>query len=106
MMEINKNQLRVLAPKKRYEQELDNTNWKLKANIIRKRDNLECQLCGAKKTRLDVHHIRYISGRKAGEYDASDLVTLCHKCHEDLHDWQDFEEFVDVCFWRKPERYW
>ena len=92
MMEINKNQLRVLAPKERYEQELDDARWKLKANNIRKRDNHECQLCGAKKTQLDVHHIRYISGREAWDYDDGDLVTLCHKCHEDLHDWQDFEK--------------
>ena len=99
MMEINKNQLSILAPKERYEQELDDANWKLKANLIRNRDNRECQLCGAKKTHLDVHHIRYISGHKAWEYDATDLVTLCHKCHEDLHDWQDFEGLVDGSYY-------
>ena len=68
MMEINKDQLRILAPKERYEQELDDANWKFKVNLIRNRDNRECQLCGAKKTQLDVHHIRYISGHKAWEY--------------------------------------
>ena len=41
-MEVKKNQLRVLVPKERYEQELDNPRWKLKANSIRKRDNHEC----------------------------------------------------------------
>lgn len=95
MMEINKNQLRVLAPKERYEQELDDARWKLKANNIRKRDNHECQLCGAKKTQLDVHHIRYIPGREAWDYDDGDLVTLCHKCHEEIHDWMDFEKLVE-----------
>ena len=59
-MVITKNQLRALVPKERYEQELDDARWKLKANNIRKRDNHECQLCGAKKTQLDVHHIRYL----------------------------------------------
>ena len=74
MMVITKNQLRALVPKERYEQELDDARWKLKANNIRKRDNHECQLCGAKKTQLDVHHIRYISGREAWNYDDGDLV--------------------------------
>ena len=95
MMVITKNQLRALVPKERYEQELDDARWKLKANNIRKRDNHECQLCGAKKTQLDVHHIRYISGREAWDYDDGDLVTLCHECHEEIHDRQDFEKLVE-----------
>lgn len=95
MMVITKNQLRALVPKERYEQELDDARWKLKANNIRKRDNHECQLCGAKKTQLDVHHIRYISSREAWDYDDGDLVTLCHECHEEIHDWQDFEKLVE-----------
>ena len=94
-MVITKNQLRALVPKERYEQELDDARWKLKANNIRKRDNHECQLCAAKKTQLDVHHIRYISGREAWDYDDGDLVTLCHECHEEIHDWQDFEKLVE-----------
>ena len=86
------------APKERYEQQLDNTRWKLKAENIRIRDKFKCRLCGAKHTQLDVHHIRYIYGREAWDYDDSDLVTLCHKCHEDLHNKQDFEELVPGCY--------
>lgn len=82
------------APKERYEQQLDDTRWKLKAENIRIRDKHECRLCGAKRTQLDVHHIRYINGREAWDYDDGDLVTLCHKCHEELHDGQDFEKIV------------
>lgn len=80
------------APKERYEQQLDDTRWKLKDENIRIRDKHECRLCGAKRTQLDVHHIRYINGREAWDYDDGDLVTLCHKCHEELHDGQDFEK--------------
>ena len=65
MMAINKEKLLLNAPKERYEQQLNDTRWKLKANNIRKRDNHECQVCGAKKKQLDVHHIRYVSGREA-----------------------------------------
>ncbi len=79
------------TPSQRYSQELLDTNWKLKADSIRIRDKYECRICGATKTQLDVHHLRYIMGRKAWEYDDGDLVTLCHKCHEELHSWQDFE---------------
>ena len=64
-MAINKEKLLLNAPKERYEQQLNDTRWKLKANNIRKRDNHECQVCGAKKKQLDVHHIRYVSGREA-----------------------------------------
>lgn len=75
------------APKKRYLQQLDNPNWKLKASNIRKRDNYECQLCGTqgKSKVLEVHHLRYIDGKDPWDYDDGDLVTLCHRCHEKLH---------------------
>ena len=34
---------------------------------------------------LQIHHKRYIQGRKIWEYDAVDLVTLCKQCHTKLH---------------------
>lgn len=94
-MEIDKKKLGMLAPKERYEQELDDIRWKFKADNIRIRDKHECRLCGAKHTQLDVHHIRYIGGREAWNYDDGDLVTLCHKCHEEIHDWQDFDNLYE-----------
>lgn len=93
-MEINKEKLLLIAPKERYEQQLNDVRWKFKSDNIRIRDKHECRLCGAKKTQLDVHHIRYISGREAWDYDDGDLVTLCHKCHEEIHDAQEFEKIV------------
>lgn len=92
-----------MAPKERYEQQLDDVRWKFKADNIRIRDKHECRLCGAKKTQLDVHHIRYINGREAWDYDDGDLVTLCHKCHEELHDWQDFEKLVPGSYYYDKE---
>lgn len=61
--------------------------WKECVERILKRDGFTCKNCGAKgdSVKLHVHHIRYIQGRKAWEYDDSDLVTLCQGCHADLH---------------------
>ena len=47
------------------------------------RDNYTCQICGAKKTRLEVHHIVFRS--LGGSDDLDNLITLCEKCHYDLH---------------------
>lgn len=48
------------------------------------RDNYTCQYCGAKKVRLEVHHIRF--RRNGGSDDLENLITLCKKCHDDLYD--------------------
>lgn len=47
------------------------------------RDNYTCQCCGAKKVRLEVHHIRF--RKYGGSDDLENLITLCEKCHYDLH---------------------
>lgn len=48
------------------------------------RDEYTCQYCGAKKVRLEVHHIRF--RQHGGSDDLENLITLCEKCHDDLHD--------------------
>ena len=47
------------------------------------RDNYTCQICGAKNTRLEVHHIKYRS--QGGSDDLENLITLCEDCHHNLH---------------------
>ena len=47
------------------------------------RDNYTCQHCGAKNTRLEVHHILFRS--QGGSDDLDNLITLCEKCHNNLH---------------------
>lgn len=59
-MDIDKEKLILIAPKERYEQQLNDVRWRFKAANIRRRDKHECRLCGAKRTQLDVHHIRYV----------------------------------------------
>lgn len=48
------------------------------------RDNYTCQICGAKNTRLEVHHIKYRS--QGGSDDLDNLITLCKDCHNKLHE--------------------
>ena len=47
------------------------------------RDKYTCQCCGAKHTRLEVHHIIYRS--KGGKDDLDNLITLCEDCHKKVH---------------------
>lgn len=62
-------------------------NWQEKRDIIRERDNYECQACGIDESELDielhVHHIRpkrtFESIEKANR--ESNLVALCQPCH-------------------------
>ena len=48
------------------------------------RDEYTCQCCGAKKVRLEIHHIHF--RRNGGSDDLENLITLCEKCHHDLHE--------------------
>ncbi len=45
---------------------------------------------------LNVHHKRYIIGKKAWEYDDSDLVTLCEHCHSKVHEFIPVQTYVEV----------
>ncbi len=47
----------------------------------------QCQQCGEPETRvkLHIHHKTYRNGRKAWEYETSEVKVLCADCHEHLH---------------------
>lgn len=47
------------------------------------RDKYTCQVCKAKNTRLEVHHIKYRS--QGGTDDLDNLITLCADCHKKVH---------------------
>ena len=47
------------------------------------RDKYTCQVCKAKNTRLEVHHIKYRS--QGGTDDLDNLITLCTDCHKKVH---------------------
>lgn len=88
-------QSQILSESDYYRDELQNKNWILLAQNIRKRDNYTCQLCGTKKGVMEVHHIRYIRGKRAWEVDPEHLVTLCNTCHTQLHAEQMFAQLKE-----------
>lgn len=65
-----------------YLEQYKNPKWqKLRLKIL-ERDRWVCQKCGEDESQLQVHHRRYIFGKKVWEYNKDDLVTLCKECHE------------------------
>lgn len=67
-----------------YEEQLLTIEWNELRFKILFRDNYECQVCGSSKE-LNVHHLIYIYGRMAWEYEDMFLITLCKKHHEIEH---------------------
>lgn len=69
----------------------ENFNHKLK-EAIRKRDNYECQICGAKENgkHLHIHHIDYDKKNSS----PLNLITLCNSCHSKTNsnreDWTSY----------------
>lgn len=67
-----------------YQEQLKSEQWKRKRATILKRDEKKCCICG-RKSGLEVHHLDYIQGKLAHEYDDDMLVSLCPRCHEEAH---------------------
>jgi hypothetical protein len=44
----------------------------------------KCQSCGGNDF-LNVHHRKYVDGRKPWEYSLTELKVLCEKCHQKIH---------------------
>jgi len=62
--------------------------WQRKRLEIMERDKFTCHMC--RKTAddgitLNVHHSRYIKGKKPWEYEKWLLTTLCEDCHRHQH---------------------
>lgn len=60
-----------------------NYGFSSRKEAVMNRDSYTCQICGAKNTRLEVHHIVYRS--KGGTDDEDNLITLCESCHKKIH---------------------
>ena len=68
-----------------YSDELKSPLWQRKKTEIQIRDNFKCCLCGRDDIQIHVHHLAYLKGLKAWEYDNEMLVCLCELCHELAH---------------------
>ncbi|MBK5206094.1 MAG: HNH endonuclease, partial [Polaromonas sp.] len=49
--------------------------------VIKRRDNFACLLCGERGGRLNVHHIESWAKEPALRFSLLNLATLCHPCH-------------------------
>ena len=69
-----------------YAEQYKNPKWqKLRLKIL-DRDGWACQKCGDDESQLQVHHRRYIYGKKVWDYSMEELITLCNECHEEEKD--------------------
>lgn len=71
--------------KNNFKEQIKDPRWQKRRLEIMQRDDFACQMCGDKESTLNVHHIRYVKGRKYWEYDDWELVTLCEDCHDFEH---------------------
>jgi len=61
--------------------------WKEFSKSIIELDGNKCSKCerNGKDVILQVHHKKYIKGRKPWEYGSKDCITLCKGCHAEEH---------------------
>lgn len=77
---------------KDYAEQYKNPKWqKLRLKTL-ERDAWACQRCYDDESQLQVHHRRYVYGKKIWEYKLNELVTLCDECHKEEK--EDMKEFV------------
>lgn len=84
-----------------YNQQLRTSAWMRKKYEILSRDNFVCSNCLADnlECKLNVHHIAYIKGRQAWEYNDYMLVTLCDNCHKEQHDNNNLSKPLEIYKW-------
>jgi len=70
----------------KYSEQLKHLNWQKKRLEILKRDKYTCQFCKGKDISLEIHHLIYLSGHLAWEYDNELLISLCSDCHDEIHE--------------------
>ena len=75
-----------------YKELLKDKRWVSLRLSIMKRDLFKCVKCNDTQT-LQVHHIKYISGKKPWEVPNYFLQTLCKECHEKAHLNKDISSF-------------
>lgn len=68
-----------------YKEQLLTAKWKkYRAKILEKRE-YRCEICKCIDKPLVIHHLQYVKGRMAWEYNEELLQVLCNKCHEEIH---------------------
>ncbi len=68
----------------KYSEQLKTKEWLKKRLIILERDKFCCTKSGS-KSKLQVHHKKYIDGRMCWDYPNNLLITVCSDCHQEIH---------------------
>lgn len=67
-----------------YNEQLKDKRWFAFRSFIFSVRGKVCECCGA-STRLQVHHPKYVYGKKAWEYTCNDVMVVCRDCHQKIH---------------------
>ena len=65
-------------------EQLYDRRWLATSERIKIRDNNKCLICGSSDHFLEVHHLYYLPGFLAWDYDDEAMVTVCRLHHEQL----------------------
>ena len=87
----------------KYKDQLKTSAWLRRKFDILQRDNYVCSNCLKDnfESQLEVHHLCYIKGKKAWEYQDYMLVTLCRECHQKEHDEENIYKPNKISEWIK-----
>lgn len=87
-----------------YKEQLLHPNWQKKRLEAMKNAGFQCECCGDTETTLNVHHKRYVKGRKVWEYPLTELACLCQPCHEKEHSHREqLDSLLVQCGGRLPD---
>lgn len=67
-----------------YEEQLQDPRWSAFREKVFQVRGHKCEKCGSEEI-IQVHHPKYITGRKAWEYSTDEVIVLCRKCHREVH---------------------
>lgn len=67
-----------------YNDQLNSSEWKAYREFILTVRGYRCDVCGCNHN-LQIHHKKYIDGRKAWEYIPNEVLVLCCDCHKRIH---------------------
>lgn len=69
---------------KTYNEYLKDPRWKAFRTFIFAVRGKSCEVCGA-TDHIQIHHPKYIFGRKPWEYTCNEVLVLCGHCHKKAH---------------------
>ncbi len=81
---INVHRCKKVPANIKYKDQLKTKEWEDYRKVVFSNKGKICEMCGAKK-KLQIHHKKYIFGRKAWEYPLSEIMVLCEDCHKKVH---------------------